>query len=108
MPNHNNDKTNKCMKNRLLFQKTILKIMRISLYQVLMAIFFTTIAQAHKTIAQEILERKVSFQSNNQSVESILHKIEKVSEVQFMYNHQILMLSRKSLSMLKMRSLRRF
>ncbi|MDR6562453.1 MULTISPECIES: TonB-dependent receptor [unclassified Arcicella] len=77
------------MKNRLLFQKTILKIMRISLYQVLMAIVFTTIAQAHKTIAQEILERKVSVQLYNQNIESILHTIEKASEVQFMYNHQI-------------------
>jgi len=84
-----NDKTFKSMKNRLQIHKTIFKIMKISLYQAILAIVFVTIAQAYDTKAQEVLEQKVSLQFSNLGVESILKKIEKTSDVQFMYNHQI-------------------
>ncbi|SFQ16737.1 TonB-linked outer membrane protein, SusC/RagA family [Pseudarcicella hirudinis] len=63
--------------------------MRISLYQAILAIVFVTIAQAYDIKAQEVLERKVSLQLSNLGVESVLKKIEKASDVQFMYNHQI-------------------
>lgn len=77
------------MEKGLQFKKTILKIMRISLFQAVLAMVFCTIAQAHETHAQEVLERKISVQLKNQGVESVLKRIEKVSDVQFMYNHQI-------------------
>jgi hypothetical protein len=47
-----NDKSNKSMKNKVLFQKTILKVMRISFYQVLIAIICTTMAEAREGVAQ--------------------------------------------------------
>jgi TonB-linked SusC/RagA family outer membrane protein len=77
------------MKNKVLFQKTILKVMRISFYQVLIAIICTTMAEAREGVAQNVLNQKLSVQSNNQSVESILHKLEKLSDVRFLYNPQI-------------------
>lgn len=78
------------MEKGLQFKKTILKIMRISLFQAVLAMVFCTIAQAHETRAQEVLERKISVQLKNQEIEFVLKRIEKVSDVQFMYNHQIL------------------
>lgn len=77
------------MEKGLQSKKTILKIMRISLFQAVLAMVFCTIAQAHETHAQEVLERKISVQLKNQGVLSVLKRIEKVSDVQFMYNHQI-------------------
>ncbi|MDI9863395.1 TonB-dependent receptor [Flectobacillus sp. DC10W] len=77
------------MKNKVLFQKTILKVMRISFYQVLIAMICTTIAEAREGVAQSALNQRLSVQSNNQSVVSILHKLEKLSDVRFMYNPQI-------------------
>lgn len=63
--------------------------MRISLYQAILAIVCVTIAQATDVAAQDVLQRKVSLQLNNQAVETVLRKIEKISDVHFMYNHQI-------------------
>ena len=63
--------------------------MRISFYQVLIAIICTTMAEAREGVAQNVLNQKLSVQSNNQSVESILHKLEKLSDVRFLYNPQI-------------------
>jgi hypothetical protein len=64
-----NDKSNKSMKNKVLFQKTILKVMRISFYQVLIAMICTTIAEAREGVAQNVVNQRLSVQSNNQSVE---------------------------------------
>lgn len=69
--------------------------MRISLYQAILAVVFATIAQAYDINAQEVLERRVSLQFSNVGVESILKKIERSSDVQFMYNHQIFDPSRR-------------
>jgi hypothetical protein len=46
-------------------------------------------AEAREGVAQNVLNQKLSVQSNNQSVESILHKLEKLSDVRFLYNPQI-------------------
>ena len=73
------------MSKRLQIQKALQRIMRLSLYQAIMAITFVTFAQAHEVTAKQVLEQRVSIQVNNLSIEQILDKIEKVTDVKCMY-----------------------
>ena len=64
--------------------------MRIGLYQAIMAFTFVTFSQAHDVTAQKVLEQRVTIQLNNIGIVQLLDKIEKVTDVKFMYNPQIL------------------
>jgi TonB-linked SusC/RagA family outer membrane protein len=77
------------MQKRLHYQTAIQKIMRIGLYQAILAIMFVSFAQAHRVNAQKVLEQKVTIQLSNAGVVEILDKLEKVTDVKFMYNPQI-------------------
>jgi TonB-dependent starch-binding outer membrane protein SusC len=77
------------MSKRLHIQKALQKVMRISMYQAILAISFVTLTQAHDVTAQKVLEQRVTIQLNNLGVVQILDKIEKVTDVKFMYNPQI-------------------
>jgi TonB-dependent starch-binding outer membrane protein SusC len=77
------------MSKRLHIQKALQKIMRISLYQAILALCFVGLTQAHEVTAQKVLEQRVTIQLSNLGVVQILDKIEKVTDVKFMYNPQI-------------------
>ncbi len=64
--------------------------MRIGLYQAIMAVLFVSLSQAHDVTAQKVLEQRVTIQLNNIGIVQLLDKIEKATDVKFMYNPQIL------------------
>lgn len=77
------------------FSKILLKIMRITCYQIFITILCTSLGYAIDTQAQELLERKVSIQVSNQEIGRALERIEKVADVHFMYSPQIIASKRK-------------
>lgn len=81
-------------KNRQ-FNKIPIKIMRISLFQTIITFLCISFANAATTNAQEILDQKVSINSNLQEVEKVLEQIETEAHVKFMYSPQLIMASRK-------------
>jgi TonB-dependent starch-binding outer membrane protein SusC len=89
LPNFSNLTKRKFMSKRLHIQKALQKIMRISLYQAILALCFVGLTQAHEVTAQKVLEQRVTIQLSNLGVVQILDKIEKVTDVKFMYNPQI-------------------
>ncbi|MFN0048006.1 MAG: SusC/RagA family TonB-linked outer membrane protein [Cytophagales bacterium] len=66
-------------------QRKIIKIMRISMYQIVLAVLFITVAQAHDGKAQEVLEKKISLQIKDENISEALEKIEIAAGVHFVY-----------------------
>ncbi|MDJ1495317.1 TonB-dependent receptor [Cytophagaceae bacterium DM2B3-1] len=64
-------------------------IMRITVIQLLIAICFASIASATDSKAQSVLEQKVSIHVENQTVESVLARIEKQANVRFSYQTNV-------------------
>ncbi|WP_428667387.1 TonB-dependent receptor [Runella sp.] len=77
------------------FNKLLLKIMRITCYQLFLTILCTSFGYAIDTKAQELLERKISVQVANQEIGRALERIEKVADVRFMYSPQLISSKRK-------------
>ena len=65
------------------------KIMRITLYQAILAIVVSTFVQANDVRGQRVLEQKVTLRLANAEIDKALEKIENVTKVKFMYNPQI-------------------
>lgn len=63
--------------------------MRLSLYQVFLSCTLAAVAQAHGLKAQDVLCRKVSVQVTSLPAEQALERLEKLSDVKFLYNYQI-------------------
>ncbi|TDB64246.1 SusC/RagA family TonB-linked outer membrane protein [Arundinibacter roseus] len=63
--------------------------MRISLYQAILAISFVSMAQAHRVNAQKVLDQRLTLQLTRMEIVQVLEKIEKATDVKFMYNPQI-------------------
>ncbi|WP_097128152.1 SusC/RagA family TonB-linked outer membrane protein [Spirosoma fluviale] len=77
------------MSKRVLYQKTLQKIMRIGIYQAFLSVAFATFSYAVEVSGQKVLEQKVTLQLSNADVEKVLDKLETVTNVKFMYNPQI-------------------
>ncbi|WP_461148033.1 SusC/RagA family TonB-linked outer membrane protein [Spirosoma pulveris] len=77
------------MSKRVLYQKTLQKIMRIGIYQAFLSVAFATFSYAFEVSGQKVLEQKVTLQLSNADVEKVLDKLETVTNVKFMYNPQI-------------------
>ncbi|MCP1385867.1 TonB-dependent receptor [Runella salmonicolor] len=77
------------------FNKLLLKIMRITCYQLFLTILCTSLGYAIDTRGQELLERKISVQVANQEIGRALERIEKVADVHFMYSPQLISSKRK-------------
>ncbi|MCX6218486.1 SusC/RagA family TonB-linked outer membrane protein [Spirosoma sp.] len=77
------------MSKRVLYQKTLQKIMRIGIYQAFLSVAFATFSYALEVSGQKVLEQKVTLQLSNADVEKVLDKIETVTNVKFLYNPQI-------------------
>ena len=58
------------------FNKLLLKIMRITCYQLFLTILCTSLGYAIDTRGQELLERKISVQVANQEIGRALERIE--------------------------------
>lgn len=88
MPNFN-PTMNKTMSKAVHFHNAIQKIMRITLYQALLSLAFTTLVQAHDVRGQRVLEQKVTLRLSNAEIDRALDRIENTTKVRFMYNPQI-------------------
>jgi TonB-linked SusC/RagA family outer membrane protein len=76
----------KGMEKKLLFKKTLWHIMRLTFVQMILMAVFCTMAYAHDTAAQEILNKGVSIKAQAQSLKTILAQIEKQTNARFVYS----------------------
>ncbi|MEZ4901644.1 MAG: carboxypeptidase-like regulatory domain-containing protein [Spirosomataceae bacterium] len=83
------------MKKRLQIQKRLIRFMKLSLIQSFIAMIFTGISLARDVSAQELLNRKISIQIENQAVITILASIEKQADVKFTYRPKLIASSQK-------------
>src|SRR5687768_15186324 len=77
------------MSKSIHYQHALQKIMRMSLYQALLAVLFTTLVHANDVNGQRVLDQKVTLRLSNAEIDKVLDKIENVTKVKFMYNPQI-------------------
>lgn len=76
-------------KHRHLF-RTVYMVMKVSLYQILIILFFTSATLAKTAGGQDILNQKITIQVNNLEMKSVLNKINKLTELRFTYNASLL------------------
>ncbi|NID12103.1 TonB-dependent receptor [Fibrivirga algicola] len=69
--------------------------MKISSVQILLALILTNINFAFDGRAQEILDRRISISVQGQDVETIMKRIEKQSDVRFLFSREITQSQRK-------------
>ena len=81
----------------LIFTKSsslITKAMRLSLLHFCLALLFSSLSYAHKSNAQEVLDREVSIQLREQNLENALSKIEESANVKFIFSSKLIKSSR--------------
>ena len=83
------------MKKYLEIKQFLLLIMRITLPNIAFILLFTGISQAHDINAQDLLDKKVSLNVEQESIKSILNKIENLTEVQFVYSPKVIRAGQK-------------
>ena len=76
--------------NRILF-----KLMRISIFQIFLSILCTSLVTANDGVAQELLNRRITLDLNNQPVSEALRQIGKQASVRFMYSPQVIPVDQK-------------
>lgn len=74
------------MKIKIQTHDLLLKIMKISLFQLFLAIVCMSMAYARESHAQELLNRKISIQAENRTVKRILGELGKEANVRFIYS----------------------
>ncbi|CCH53990.1 TonB-dependent receptor [Fibrisoma limi BUZ 3] len=83
------------MKNPRQLREQIVRIMQISLFQVVLAVAFAGVTLAHDGRGQELLNRRINLTCSNQSVESVLEQIEKTAQVRFLYSSELIRADRR-------------
>lgn len=71
-------------------KQLLLKVMRITLTQMLLAILFTSVAMAKEGKAQDALERRTSFQAENESIKKVLKDLSRVASIRFVYSSKVI------------------
>ncbi len=69
--------------------------MRISLYQLFIALIFATVSAAGTVGAQDILNQKITIQVNNLEMKTVLNKLNKLTQLRFTYNSSLIKTQRK-------------
>lgn len=77
------------MKKNVSIDKTLWKVMRITLYQLLLMTVGVSITAAHSSGAQNVLSRQVSISMEQAKLGSLLEKIERAAAVKFVYSTKI-------------------
>lgn len=77
------------MKKNVSIDKTLWKVMRITLYQLLLMVVGVSIVAAHSSGAQNVLARQVSISMEQAKLGSLLEKIERSAAVKFVYSTKI-------------------
>jgi TonB-linked SusC/RagA family outer membrane protein len=76
-------------------REVVFRIMRISLCQFLMAVSFLHLSHAADGQAQEPLNKTISFSVREVALETVLSKLEKQSNTQFLYSREVIDSQRK-------------
>lgn len=77
------------------YRKAWIRMIRVSSLQLLLALTVIHVSFAVNSEAQEILSRRVSFQVQNQNVETVLKMIEQQAHVQLLFSREIIQSKRK-------------
>lgn len=72
-----------------------LRIMRFTLTQLIVAVLFLSISHAHKMHAQELLNQRLTLSFESAEIKKVLQRIEKTTNVQFMYSSNVLQNTRR-------------
>lgn len=86
------------MEKYLLTSKTWRKFMRITVSQLLLVALFSTVAWAHDSEAQEVLNRSITVVGKHLELRDILSRIEDQAAVKFVYSNKIKVDQRLSLN----------
>jgi iron complex outermembrane recepter protein len=88
-------KAYKNMKKRPPCNLILFKIMRIVIVQVFAIAAFSSLALALDSKAQELLDKKVTLEIENKSMAHVLNRLEKATEVKFIYSPEVIQGERK-------------
>ncbi len=77
------------MKKPLPIHNVLWKVMKITLSQLLLIVLFTSLALAHDTHAQEVLNRPITLNQKNLELKDVLRQIEREARVKFVYSTRI-------------------
>ena len=77
------------MKKTIQIPNHLWKFMKITIYQFLMVVLLGSMAMAHDSPAQEVLNRPVTIVGSNLELKDVLSLIEKQAEVKFVYSTKI-------------------
>lgn len=70
--------------------RILLKIMRMSIYQLILSVLCTSLVVANDSRAQELLNRRISLDLNDQKISVALRQISRQAAVRFMYSPQVI------------------
>jgi TonB-dependent SusC/RagA subfamily outer membrane receptor len=83
------------MKKPVVKQRLLYRIMKITLFQLLLAFVFSTVLMANSAKGQKKLDTKVTISISNLNLSDALFKLEKSANVKFSYNSRITQLNQK-------------
>ncbi|WP_100843742.1 SusC/RagA family TonB-linked outer membrane protein [Flavobacterium sp. 5] len=83
------------MKKPVVKQRLLYRIMKITLFQMVLAFVFSTVMMANSAKGQKKLDTKVTISITNLSLSNALSKLEKSANVKFSYNSRITQLNQK-------------
>lgn len=83
------------MKKPVVKQRLLFQIMKITLFQMVLAFVFSTVMMANSAKGQKKLDTKVTISITNLSLSNALSKLEKSAKVKFSYNSRITQLNQK-------------
>lgn len=83
------------MKKPVVKQRLLFRIMKITLFQLLLAFVFSTVTMANSVNGQKKLDTKVTLSIENLTLYNALVKLEKTAKVKFSYNSRISQLNQK-------------
>jgi TonB-dependent starch-binding outer membrane protein SusC len=82
------------MEKKKLTEKLI-RAMKLTLVQLLLAVCFITISYAHNATAQSDLNRKINLQLQNESFSKVLKQIEKQTTLKFVFSSRLIQANQK-------------
>ncbi|KAF2513789.1 SusC/RagA family TonB-linked outer membrane protein [Flavobacterium foetidum] len=83
------------MKKPVVKQRLLHQIMKITLFQFVLALVFSSVTMANNVNGQKKLDTKVTITVENLTLDNALSKIEKSARVKFSYNSRLPQLSQK-------------
>ncbi len=78
------------MEKELHFYAVALKIMRITITQIVFAVVLVSVSWARDGRAQEVLKRRLTLSVEEQTIKSVLHQIERATEARFLYSSSLI------------------